>query len=159
MVPDESRVSDQFFIPSKSEIIALYSRPTSEWTSLELRGFNLLTLAAIGSEYDMVHNILKGGFDPDANNVGHVTSALTECIKRQNFYGAVVLLQGGANPNGHDAEDQTPLHEAVRRNSLICVVLLLLHGASKVTSDISGRMPLDLAVHEDISSRLIARYL
>lgn len=84
--------------------------------------------------------------------------ALLEAARRGDVGEARKLLKAGANPNGRDAEGDTPLLAAVRKDDAEMVILLLDHGAQ---ADVKGRgdTPLTLAARQGnlLLTRLLLR--
>ena len=57
-----------------------------------------------------------------------------------------LLLEAGADPNGHDGRKQTPVHSAALGDHYECLALLLRHGAKVDSLDAHGQSAID-AIH------------
>uniref|UniRef100_A0A6I8NM37 Proteasome 26S subunit, non-ATPase 10 n=1 Tax=Ornithorhynchus anatinus TaxID=9258 RepID=A0A6I8NM37_ORNAN len=62
---------------------------------------------------------------------------------------AIMLLEGGANPDATDQLESTPLHRAAAKGNLKMIQILLQHKASTNIQDSEGNTPLHLACDEE----------
>jgi cytohesin len=76
-------------------------------------------------------------------------SPLHYFVEKAALYGAVCLLQYGADVNARSRDEQgeTPLHVAARENLEDMAQLLLAYGANPNAVDVHGRKPQDLGLH------------
>lgn len=65
---------------------------------------------------------------------------------RKNTYGALQLIEAGANVNAVGDMSQTPLHVAVQQENVIVARALLKVGANKSLVSEFGKSPNDLAL-------------
>jgi len=73
-------------------------------------------------------------------------TALMHAIIDKNADIALILLEGGANPNAKDADGNTPLHFATQGYDPKMAALLLANGAEVDPLDNNGNSPLSNAV-------------
>lgn len=80
-------------------------------------------------------------------------TALHVMLWRKNTYGALQLIEAGADVNAVGDMSQTPLHVAVQQGNIVVVRALLKAGASRTHVSEFGKSPYDLALEADPEMR------
>lgn len=93
---------------------------------------------------ERVRELIAGGVD--------VNSIKPSILHIASIYGhqeiVLELLKHHANPNNHDVDNCSPLHDAVFNNNTEIVKTLITYGANINMQTIRGHTPLYMAVHE-----------
>jgi ankyrin repeat protein len=144
-----------------SKLIKIVSRGTLEsWLKFSSNGMNLLTQLLTRGDYTRSEFILKHGFPVDENDRGGPCTALTVMVTDNNAAAVKFLLAHGADPNGSDSQDGTPLHHAALWGHPEMVNLLLAAGADVNRESPWGTTPLyvaiDLAKSQEVIDLLVA---
>ena len=71
-------------------------------------------------------------------------------IVSNNLENAKILLRNGAQVNGKDGNENTPMHFAVSNNNLRSVRLLDEYGANAALMNVDDICPIDISITEDL---------
>jgi uncharacterized protein len=121
-------------------------------------GFTPLHLACFSGGAEATRLLVERDADLEAlarSSFARVRPLGTAAFSRDRE-SAAVLLEAGADPNGHAERGFTPLHSAAQNGDVELVRLLLHHGAKNVAAA-DGRTPGDLARdagHEECATLL-----
>jgi ankyrin repeat protein len=113
-------------------------------------GFYPLGLACFFGHSDVAHYLLQQGADVNqaARNPQKVQSL--HAASANGNYGLVrELVERGADVNGKQSNDFTPLHNAAQTGNLAMVQLFIDHGADVNAMSLNGLTPLSFAVKEN----------
>ena len=147
-----------FWRPNPSDVEQIVaSTDPSGWGSASVAGYNLLTAALLVQDFGLAAQLLARGFDVNGNNPGYVTSALSEMCRVGEVDAVAFLLRNSANPNGHNIEDEAPLHCAIRHNEAMIVRILLACGANPMQPDLGNRTPVETCAKNPLIAGLIQR--
>jgi ankyrin repeat protein len=121
-----------------------------------MAGDTALHIAAAAYETEVVRKLITAGADVHARNrLGaqplHAAAVGVPGSRTWNPSSQaatiVCMIEAGADPNGIDKRDVTPLHRAVRTRCAASVRTLLEHGADPGRKNKSGATPMLLATH------------
>lgn len=97
------------------------------------------------AEVGQVRALLEYGADPEVAETLHGNTALHIAAENGRADLALILLDGGADPNSRNHYGATPLHAAAEKGTAKVVRLLLKRGADAGARDAWERTPLELA--------------
>ena len=118
-----------------------------------------LTIAAEAGDAATVRTLLARGADANGMD-SHGFTPLVRAARRGHYEAAVVLLDGGANPNRYDSlrtrPAWSPLMNAVHKSQGRMVQLLIERGADVNARSSDGTTPLALSEDPKITDLLMA---
>jgi len=95
----------------------------------------------VGGSIDFVKLLLAHGADPNAWDLNHHETPIlsaSDLLDVENFEGALVLLDAGADPNVRRSDGESPLRLAARWKSRLLAEMLLKHGAQRTIDEFGG---------------------
>lgn len=96
-------------------------------------------------EFNQIQQLLDYGADPNLGESLFGNSPLHIAASKGRADIARILLDGGADPNFQNHENETPLHDAVKEGQVELVKLLIERGADVNIKDVANLSPWSLA--------------
>lgn len=160
VLPEDDRLSifEAAAFGKIDRLRAILDRDPGKVAAFSDDGFTALHLAIFGESAEAVRLLIERGADIDVLStaeIARVPPLGTAVFVRSPFL-ARLLLDAGADVNGHEEGGGTPLHAAAANGDEELVALLLERGADRELVDREGKRPADLAATDEIR-RLLSR--
>ena len=131
------------------EILAAES---SQVTARSVDGFTALHLATFGHQEEAARVLIAHGADVNQRSTGSIAQVppLGTAVFVRSLPLARLLLDAGADVNGHEESGFTPLHAAAENGDRDLACELLARGADRHIRTSEGKTAADLAVSDDL---------